>query len=130
MMLIPTGIRAAAKPCRERPATRAMKLPALRAATSEPTVIKMMHTSIISRFPYMSASLATIGVATAAVSSVAVTNQEMSSAETCSRRWNPGSSGMTMVCCSDTVVPASDSTVITAHVGTGFGTAPAMHRRS
>ena len=55
------------------------------AATSEPAVIKTMHTSIISRFPYMSASLDTMGVATAAVSSVAVTNQEMSSAETCSR---------------------------------------------
>ena len=103
-----------------------MKLSALRAATSEPAVIKMMHTSIISRFPYMSASLATIGVATAAVKSVAVTNQEMSSAETCSRCWNPGSSGITMVCCNDTVVPAKDSTVITAHVGTGFGAAAAI----
>jgi hypothetical protein len=103
-----------------------MKLPALRAATSEPAVIKTMHTSIISRFPYMSASLDTIGVATAAVSKVAVTNQEMSSAETCSSCWNPGSSGITMVCCNDTVVPAKESTVITTHVGTGFGVAPAM----
>ena len=38
----------------------------------------------------------------------------------------PGSSGITMVCCNDTVVPAKESTVITAHVGTGFGAAAAM----
>jgi hypothetical protein len=31
-----------------------------------------------------------------------------------------------MVCCNDTVVPAKESTVITAYVGTGFGVAPAM----
>ena len=31
-----------------------------------------------------------------------------------------------MVCCNDTVVPAKDSTVITAHVGTCFGAAAAI----
>jgi hypothetical protein len=31
-----------------------------------------------------------------------------------------------MVCCNDTVVPAKDSTLITAHVGTGLGAAAAM----
>jgi hypothetical protein len=60
MMLIPTGIKAAASPAGSA-ATRAKKLPMLRAATSEPAVIKTMQTSIISRFPCMSASLVITG---------------------------------------------------------------------
>jgi hypothetical protein len=31
-----------------------------------------------------------------------------------------------MVCCNDTVVPAKESTAITAHVGTDLGVAPAI----
>jgi hypothetical protein len=68
----------------------------------------------------MSASRDTTGVATAAVSKVAVTSQDTLSAETPSRSWKPGSSGTTIVCCSDTVVPARESTVITDQVGAGL----------
>ena len=120
-MLIPTGIRAAEKPCSERPVSNTTKLPALSAATSDPTVINAMQTSIINRLPWLSANLATTGVATAEVTRVAVTSQDTLSVEMCISSWKPGSSGITMVCCKETVVPARQSTATTRQTGVCFG---------
>jgi hypothetical protein len=66
----------------------------------------------------MSANLETVGVATADVSKVIVTSQEVSSADLPKIPGKSGSSGMTMVCCSDTTVPHDDKIPMTTHVGT------------
>ena len=123
MIEMPTGISAAEKPCRARPTISSTKLPALRAAIREPVAISRMQTIIISRLPYMSASRATTGVATAEVSRVAVINQEASSAEIANSSAKLGSSATTRVCCSETVVPARQSTATTAPVARGVRSA-------
>ncbi len=120
---MPTGISAAANPCSERPITKVMKWPPLRAATSDPMVITRMHTSIISRLPWLSASRATTGVATAEVTRVAVTSQDTSSVDRPNSCWNPGNRGITMVCWSDTVVPARQSTAMINPIGIRAGVA-------
>ena len=51
MMLMPTGMSAAEKPWSDRPTTSSAKLPALNAATKDPTVISTMQMTIISRLP-------------------------------------------------------------------------------
>ena len=119
MIEMPTGISADENPCSARPTISRTKLPALSAATSEPTAISRMQTIIISRLPYMSASRATTGVATAEVSSVAVISQEASSEEIASSSAKLGSRATTRVCCSETVVPARQSTPMTAPVERG-----------
>src|SRR6185436_15026943 len=60
-------------------------------------------------------------VATAEVTRVAVTSQDTLSVEMCISSWKPGSSGITMVCCSETVVPARQSTATTLQMGICFG---------
>ena len=67
-----------------------------------------MQTIIIRRLPYMSASRATTGVATAEVSRVAVINHDALSAEIPNSSAKLGSRATTRVCCSETVVPAGE----------------------
>ena len=81
---------------------------------------------IISRLPNMSASLDMIGVATALVSSVAVTSQDASSGLTPRMAGNSGSSGTTIVCCSATTVPDRDRIAMTAQVGRVLGRVAAI----
>ena len=56
----------------------------------------------------MSASLETVGVATAAVSRVMVTSHDASSADFPKISGKSGSNGITMDCCSDTTVAHND----------------------
>ena len=112
MIEMPTGMSAAAKPCRARPATTTASVPP-RAPSTDPRIWSTRQTSIIRRLPCMSASRLTMGVATALVSRVAVTSQDASSAVVCSRVGNSGSSGTIRVCCSATIVPVRASTVVT-----------------
>ena len=60
-----------------------------------------------------------MGVATAAVRSVAVTIHAVSAAAAPSRRGNCGTSGTTSVCCSDTVMPARARTATKAGARVG-----------
>ncbi len=104
MMLIPTGRSAVANPCNERPRISNQKL-WLSAATMQPTIITARQTSIIARFPNMSASLPMRGVATAPVSNVEVTSHEAVADDTPDAVANSGSTGTTKVCCSATTTP-------------------------
>ena len=126
MMLMPTGIRAGealqGAPDNQRDEASGAEGGNQRAGRHQVT----MHTSIISRFPYMSASLATIGWRPRPSAALPSPTRRCRRLRPAADAWNPGSSGITMVCCNDTVVPAKDSTVITAHVGTGLGAAAAM----
>src|SRR6478752_270850 len=90
------------------------------AANTDPAVIATMHTTINNRLPNMSASRDMIGVATALDSSVAVTSQDASSAETPRIPGKSGNSGITIVCCRATTVPHNDRMAMTAQVETDF----------
>ena len=116
-MLMPTAISDAPKPCRARPTIIAMNETSS-AQITEPRTIAPSATSNIRRLPYMSAIRAMIGVPTAAVSSVAVTSQEESEAETPRSSGNSGSSGITRVNCRAETMPHSDSTRMVTQAGT------------
>ncbi len=113
MILMPTGIRAEAKPWSVRPMMSHTKDPPT-AAMTEPATMMARHTTIILRFPYMSALRDTMGVATALASRVAVTSQEASSAVTPRMRGKSGRSGTTSVCMRATTVPLRARTAVMA----------------
>ncbi|GAB3745676.1 hypothetical protein GCM10027598_82660 [Amycolatopsis oliviviridis] len=113
MMLIPSGITPAAKPCSTRPATIGTSV-SLRPATTEPAISMPRLSSSIRRFPYMSPSLPTTGVATALASNVAVMTQVASAGEESRSSGSFGISGMTRVCISETTIPPSANTTTTS----------------
>lgn len=111
MMLMPTGMSAAAKPWSALAVmTKARVVPS--APITDPMICIVRQKNITLRLPYISARRETIGVATAEVSRVAVTSQDALSAVVSSRRGSSGSTGMMSVCCSATTVPVSASTVV------------------
>src|SRR5690606_28404590 len=78
------------------------------------------QTTSMSFLPNMSARRETMGVPTAAVSSVMVTSQEALSLVVSRIAGKSGSSGSTSVCCSDTSVPHRARTVMTRPVEGGW----------
>ena len=121
MMLMPTGIRDAARPWKARPTRSVSNVPPT-AAMMDPTTMVTMATTIMRRLPNMSAIRETMGVAMALVSSVMVTSQEVLSGEAFRIFGKSGNSGTTMVCCSATTVPARHRIVMTREVRFGAAT--------
>ena len=113
MMLIPSGITAADRPCSVRPMIAGRRLSA-RAVTTDPATRTTRLISSIRRLPNMSPSRPTVGVATAAASSVAVITQAVSALDAFSSVGSWGTSGMITVCISATTMPANASTATTA----------------
>ena len=118
MMLMPTGIRDAARPWKARPTSSIPKVPPT-AAIKEPMTMVTMATTIMRRLPNISARRDTMGVAMALVNSVMVTSQEVFSGEVLRIFGKSGSSGTTMVCCSATTVPARQRIAMTKEVRLG-----------
>ncbi len=106
---MPSGMMAMPRPCRPRPRTNGTSV-LLSAQTSDPAVNPSALTISIRRGPYMSPNRPNTGVATAAVSRVAVIAQEASAAPTLSIRGSSGITGTISVCISDTAMPAAEST--------------------
>ncbi|CAM5661522.1 hypothetical protein STENM36S_01627 [Streptomyces tendae] len=113
MMLMPSGITAADRPCRARPATIGTSA-SLSPQTAEPAISSTRLSSSIRRLPNMSPSRPTTGVATAEASSVAVTAQAASEADASRSFGSSGMIGITRVCISATTIPARASTATTA----------------
>ena len=105
-----------------------------RPSESPPTRLAVATTASMSsmtrRLPYMSAMREATGVATAPASRVAVTIHEAPPAEVPTRSGSSGSSGSSIVCCSETIVPQSARIVMTSQArpgsadGSGPGRAP------
>ncbi len=122
MIAMPIGTSAIPTPCIARAAiTSASSW--LTAPSSDPSTITPSATTIIRFLPYMSASREIVGIATAPVSRVAVTNQAALSTVVSSSRGKSGSSGSTRVCCSDTVVPHSARVAMTRALRVAAGVA-------
>ncbi len=113
MMLMPSGITAADRPCRARPATIGTSA-SLSPQTTEPLIRSIRLSSSMRRLPNMSPSRPTTGVATAEARSVAVTAQAASEADASRSFGSSGMIGMTRVCMSATTIPARASTATTA----------------
>ena len=112
MMLIPTGMSAAANPCSARPAITVANVSPTATSTA-PAVIVTRATTTIRRLPTMSANRDTIGVATAPLRIVIVTAHEAVVGLTPRMSGRSGISGTTSVCCSAASIPASERTVMT-----------------
>lgn len=76
-----------------------------KAPTRAPSETMARVTRIIRRLPYMSAMREMTGVATAPATRVAVTIHEALPAVVPMRSGSSGTSGRTIVCCSETTVP-------------------------
>ncbi len=126
MMLIPSGMTPAARPCSARPVTIGSSV-SLSAATVDPATSSTRLISSIRRLPYMSPSRPTTGVATAPASSVAVIAQVASALEVPSSEGSFGISGMTRVCISETTMPPRASTTTTTF-GRGAAWGESMRR--
>jgi hypothetical protein len=96
MMLMPSGMTPAARPCSARPRMNGTR-ELLRAQTSEPASRMPRLTNSMRRLPYMSSNRPTTGVATAAASKVAVTAQTVSAASACSSCGRSGTIGIASV---------------------------------
>lgn len=122
MMLMPSGMTPADRPCNARPTIIGAR-DSLSAAVTDPATSITTLTSSIRRLPYMSPSRPIIGVATAAASRVAVTAQAVSDAGAFRRLGSSGTIGMTRVCISETTIPPKASTATTTF-GRGGAAAP------
>ena len=110
--LIPSGTMGTPKPCSARPMTTGTHA-LVDAAIREPTVIRIAQAISRRLGPYMSPSLPTTGVATAATSSVAVITHDALDALVLSSFGSSGISGITNVCINDMQVPVVASTATT-----------------
>jgi hypothetical protein len=109
--LMPSGITGAPNPCNARPMTSGIR-ELVSAATTDPTVSSTAQATSTRLAPNMSPSLPNIGVATAPVSSVAVTAHEALADEVPRMSGSCGTSGMTSVCIKETLMPARASTAM------------------
>ena len=96
IMLMASGIAAVAHPCSPRPAMSSAML-LVRAHRTDPAMNRPSATINSRRLPNWSPSLLRTGVAIAAASRVAVTNQETASGDVCNRSGRTGSNGTTIV---------------------------------
>ncbi len=109
MMLMPSGMTPAARPWSVRPTIIGIRL-SLSAPTTEPVISRPRLTRSMRRFPYMSPRRPVTGVATAPARSVAVIAQAVSDGGASSSRGSSGTSGIMIVCISETTMPARAST--------------------
>jgi hypothetical protein len=115
MMLIPTGIKDAARPCRPRPASTVTKDPPT-ATSAEPKVLVAKAITTMRLLPTISASRETIGVATAPDKIVMVTAHDAVVGVTPRMSGRSGMRDTTSVCCSAASMPEVASTPITTPV--------------
>ena len=108
---MPSGMIGMPKPCSARPTTIGSSDVVI-AAISEPPISISAQVISIGLAPYMSPSLPNTGVATAAVSSVAVTAHDASDGLASSSFGSSGISGMMSVCIRETLIPATERTAI------------------